>query len=327
VKRRKFITLLGGAAAAWPFAARAQQQATPVVGFLRNTSAANSAHLVTAFRQGLGEVGYLEGQNLHVEFRWSEGRENELRELALDLVRRPVAVIVAANLTSLVAAKAATDTIPIVFVTGDDPIQLGFVASFNRPAENVTGVSFYSGTLGAKQIELLHEIVPNATTIGMIVNPNNPAAETQINVAEGAARALGLKIAVAKTRSEQDFDPALADIIQQHVAGALLIGGDALFNAQQNRLAALAAQHKLPAIHFAREFVTAGGLMVYGASIVDAYRQVGVYVGRLLKGAKPTELPVMLPTKFELAINLKAAKALGLEIPPTLLALADEVIE
>jgi len=326
MNRREFIALVSSAAA-WPLTVHAQQPGMAVVGFLRNTSAATSTHLVTAFRQGLGEVGYVEGQNLQIEFRWSEGRDDELRELALNLVRRPVAVFVAANLTSLVAAKAATDTIPIVFVTGDDPIQLGFVASFNRPAENVTGISFYSGTLGAKQVELLHEIVPKATTIGMVVNPNNPAAETQINVAEGAARALGLKIAIAKTRNELDFDPAFANLIQQHLAAALLIGGDALFNAQRTRLAALAAQHRLPAIHFAREFVTAGGLMVYGASIVDAYRQVGVYVGRLLKGAKPSELPVMLPTKFDLAINLKAAKALGLEIPATLLARADEVIE
>jgi putative tryptophan/tyrosine transport system substrate-binding protein len=226
--RREFVALLSGAAAAWPVAVPAQQQTMPIIGFLRNTSAASSAHLVTAFRHGLAELGYIEGQNLHIEFRWSEGRENELRDLALHLVRRPVAVIVAANLTSLVAAKAATDTIPIVFITGDDPIQLGFVASFNRPAENITGVSFYSGTLGAKQMELLHEILPNATTIGMIVNPNNPAAETQINVAEGAARALRLKIAAAETRSEQDFEPALAKLIQQDGAGARLIGGDAL---------------------------------------------------------------------------------------------------
>ncbi len=325
MRRREFITLVGGAAA-WPLAARAQQPAVPVIGFLRNTSAANSANLVSAFREGLSEVGYVEGQNLAIEFRWSEGHEDELPALAADLIRRPVAVFVAANLTALVAAKAATRTIPIVFVTGDDPIQLGFVASLNRPAENVTGVTFYSGTLQAKQLELLQQLVPKATLIGMLVNPNNPAADRQITAAQDAARLLGRQLQVAKVRSETDLDQIFAAFTLQRIS-AVLIGGDALFNSQHKRLAQLAVRHAVPTIHFAPEYVKAGGLISYGASITDAYRQVGVYAGRLVKGAKPGELPIILPTKFELVINLKTANALGLTIPPTLLALADEVIE
>src|SRR5215216_3748750 len=267
MNRREFIALVSSAAA-WPLTVHAQQPGMAVVGFLRNTSAATSTHLVTAFRQGLGEVGYVEGQNLQIEFRWSEGRDDELRELALNLVRRPVAVFVAANLTSLVAAKAATDTIPIVFVTGDDPIQLGFVESFNRPVGNVTGVSFYSGTLGAKQLELLNEMVPKATVIGLLVNPNNPAAEGQIKIAETAARALGRQIQIAGARSESDFDQVFTAFVQQQVS-ALVIGGDVLFNSQRGRLATLAARHALPAVHFAREYVSTGGLMSYGSSITD----------------------------------------------------------
>jgi putative ABC transport system substrate-binding protein len=326
MKRREFITLLGGAAAALPLAARAQQPVMPVIGFLRNTSADTSANLVAAFRQGLSEVGYVEGQNLLIEYRWSEGRDERLPTFAAELVRRPVAVFVAANSTALIAAKAATETIPIVFVTGDDPVQLGFVTNLSRPAGNITGISFYSGALGAKQVELLHEIVPKVTAIGLLVNPSNPAADEQIKGAQIASLALGLRIYVAKSRSESDFDPTFAFLIQQQV-GALLIGGDALFNSQRARLAALAARHALPAIHFAREYIAAGGLMSYGSSLTDAYRQVGVYAGRLLRGAKPADLPVMLPTKFELVINLKTAKALGLTVPYPLLARADEVIE
>jgi len=325
MKRREFILALGGAAA-WPLPLSAQQSAMPVIGFLRNTSAASSANLVAAFRQGLKEVGYIEGQNLAVDFRWSEGRDDQLPMMAADLVRRPVAVFVAANLTTLVAAKAATETIPIVFVTGDDPIQLGFVESFNRPVGNVTGVSFYSGTLGAKQLELLNEMVPKATVIGLLVNPNNPAAEGQIKIAETAARALGRQIQIAGARSESDFDQVFTAFVQQQVS-ALVIGGDVLFNSQRGRLATLAARHALPAVHFAREYVSTGGLMSYGSSITDAYRHVGIYAGRLLKGAKPNDLPIMLPIKFDLVINLKTAKALGLDVPDKVLALADEVIE
>jgi ABC-type uncharacterized transport system substrate-binding protein len=325
MRRREFITLVGGAAA-WSLAARAQQPPMPVIGFLRNTSADTSANLVAVFRQSLSEVGYVEGQNLAIEYRWSEGRDDLLPLLAAELVRHPVAVFVAANSTALVAAKAATETIPIVFVTGDDPVQLGFVTSLSRPVGNITGVSFYSGTLGAKQVEFLHEIVPKVTAIGMLINPNNPAANEQIKVAQVASLALGLQIYVAKSRSESDFDAAFALLTQQQV-GALLIGGDALFNSQRARLAALAARHALPAIHFAREYVAAGGLMSYGSSVRDAYRQAGVYAGRLLRGAKPADLPVVLPTKFELAINLRTAKALGLTVAPSVLARVDEVIE
>ena len=325
VRRREFITLIGGAAT-WPLAARAQQPAVPVIGFLRNTSADASANLVAAFRQGLSEVGYAEGQNLAIEYRWSEGRDELIPKLAAELVRHPVAVFVAANSTALVAAKTATKTIPIVFVTGDDPVQLGFVTSLSRPAGNITGVSFYSGTLGAKQVELLREILPKVTAIGLLINPSNPAADEQIKTAQIASQALGLQIYVAKPRSESDFEQAFAVLMQQRV-GALLIGGDALFNSQRVRLAALTARHALPAIHFAREYVTAGGLMSYGSSVTDAYRQLGIYAGRLLKGAKPADLPVMLPTKFELVINLKTAKALGLEVSLQVQQRADELIE
>jgi putative ABC transport system substrate-binding protein len=326
MRRREFITLLGGTAVALPLAAGAQQPAMPIVGFLRNTSAASSTNLVAAFRQGLKEVGYVEGQNLVIEFRWSDGRDDQLPIMAGELVRRPVAVLVAANITALVAAKVATKVIPILFVTGDDPVQLGFVSSLNRPADNVTGISFYSGTLGSKQLELLHQLVPKATLMGMLVNPNNPAADSQIAVAQAAAKAFGLQIQVATVRTESDLEPIFASLAQNHVS-ALLIGGDALFNSQRSRLAHLASGYAIPTIHFAPEYVAVGGLMSYGASITDAYRQVGVYAGRLLKGTKPSELPIMLPTKFELLINLKTAQALGLTIPAGVLALANEVIE
>ena len=326
IGRRDLVTALGGAAA-WPLAARAQQlPAMPVVGFLRNTSAANSAHLVAGFRQGLKELGYIDGQNVAIEFRWSEGRDDQLPSMAADLVRLPAAVLVAANLTALVAAKAATKSTPIVFVTGDDPIQLGLAGSFNRPTDNVTGVSFYSGTLGTKQLELLHQLVPKAVLIGMLVNPNNPSADGQIAVVQAAAAVLRLQIRVAATRNENDLDPVFAGFVQ-HQVSAVLIGGDVLFNAQRKHLVQLATHHALPVIHFAPEYVADGGLISYGASITDAFRQVGVYAGRLLKGAKPSELPITLPTKFELLINLKTANSLGLPIPPAVLALADEVIE
>ena len=298
----------------------------PVVGFLRNTSAANSTNLVAAFRQGLKDVGYVEGQNLAIEFRWSEGRDEQLPIMAGELVQGPVAVLVAANLTALVAARAATTAIPIVFVTGDDPVQLGLLQSLNRPTTNVTGVSFYSGTLGSKQLELLHQLVPNAVLMGMLVNSNNPAADNQIAVAQAASKSLGLQLQVAAVRSEDDFGRTFVGLAQHRVS-ALLIGGDALFNSQQRRLSSLTAEYRIPALHFAPEYVAAGGLMSYGASITDAYRQVGVYTGRLLKGTKVSELPIMLPTKFELLINLKTARALDVTIPPAVLALADEVIE
>ena len=326
MKRRDFITLLGGAAAAWPLVARAQQTAMPVVGFVRSTSAGESANLVAALHHGLQEGGYIEGQNLTIEYLWAEGLNDRVPALVDDLVRRQVAVLIAANNVVIAAAKGATSNIPIVFAGGDDPVKLGFVASLARPGGNVTGISFYSGVLGAKALELLRELVPKATVIGMLVNPNSPAAEAQISNAQVAARALGRQIQVVHARSEGDFDAAFAKLVQER-ADALLIAGDALFTGQRVRLVGLAAHHALPAVYVISEFVAAGGLMSYGASITDAYRQVGVYVARILKGAKPADLPVMLPTKFELVINLKTAKALGLDVPWFLQQRADEVIE
>jgi putative ABC transport system substrate-binding protein len=325
MKRREFITLLVGAAAVWPVAARAQP--LPVIGFLRNSSLEGSAHLLSALRRGLNEAGYIEGQNLVTEYRWSGNRLDRLPALAADLVRRQCALIIAGGNAAALAAKAATTTIPIVFATGDDPINIGLVASLNRPGGNVTGIFFYSGAdLQSKQLELLREVVPSTGVKGVLVNPRSPQAESQARNAQVAARALGLSTLILNASSENDFDMAFATLAQQQ-AGALLITGDALFTGHVDRLVALTARQGIPAIHGLREFAAAGALMTYGASISDAYRQVGIYTGKILKGAKPAELPIMQPTTFELVINLKTAKALGIEIPATLLARADEVIE
>jgi ABC-type uncharacterized transport system substrate-binding protein len=327
VKRRTFITLLGGAAAAWPLAARAQQPAMPVVGFIRNTSAAGSARLVVALRSGLNEAGFVEGQNIAIEYRWAEGQSDRLPGMAADLVGRQCAVIIGGGLAAALAAKAATSTIPIVFVTGDDPIQQGLVASISRPTANVTGVFFYSGAiLVSKQLELLREMMPKAVVIGMLINPTSPAAEPQIRDAQEAARALGQQLHILHAESDRDFDTAFATLGHKR-ASALVIAGNALFFGHRNRLVELGARHAMPVFSDVREYVAAGGLMSYGASITNAYRQTGVYAGRIIKGAKPADLPVEQPTKFELVINLKTAKALGLEVSPTLLARADEVIE
>ena len=328
MKRRAFIAVFAGAAAA-PLVgsrtARAQQPAPPVVGFLRSTSLAQSTHLVTAFRQGLKEAGFVEGQNVAIEFHSAESQLDRLPALVAELIRRPVAVIVG-NVAPALAAKAATTTVPIVFVTGSDPVQDGLVASLNRPGGNVTGVSFFSGVLGAKRLELLRQLVPRATTIAMLVNPNISNTEADRREVQTAAQAIGQQLVILDVSSVRDIETAFAAFVQRRV-GALLVGAGAFLNSNRERIVALAARHALPASYAQREAVLAGGLMSYGSSITDAYRQAGIYAGRILKGEKPGDLPVMRSTKFEFVLNLKTAKSLGLTVPPTLLALADEVIE
>jgi putative ABC transport system substrate-binding protein len=326
MKRRAFITLLGGAAA-WPLAGRAQQATMRVIGFLRNTSPAGSAPVVAALREGLNESGYIEGQNVRIEYRWGEGHDDRLPELAADLVQHHCSVIIGGGNAAALAAKKATTTIPIVFSTGDDPIQLGLVASLNRPSGNVTGVFFYSGgILISKQLELLHELLPKGSSVGMLVNPMSPVSGSQVRDAQAAAPAFGQQLHILNASSERDIDAAFVTLTQNR-DDALLNLGNALFFGYRNRIIELAARYKVPAIYDVRDYVAAGGLMSYGASITDAYRQAGVYAGRILNGTKPSDLPVLVPTKYELVLNLKTAKTLGLDIPDRLLALTDEVIE
>ena len=329
MNRRDVVALLGGgtavaSSACWPLATRAQQPAMPVVGFLRSTPFADAAHLVTAFRQGLKEAGFVEGQNVAVEYRSGENDRDRLA-LVTEFTRRPVAAIVG-NLISALAAKAVTTTVPIVFATGSDPVNDGLVTSLNRPGGNVTGVVFIAAVLGAKRLELLRQLVPKATTIAMLVNPNISNTEAERNDVQVAAQQIGQQLIVLDVRSVGDLEAAFATFVQRG-AGALLVGAGAFMNANRERIVALAARHALPAMYVQREAVSAGGLMSYGASITDAYRQVGIYAGRILKGEKPGDLPVMRSTKFEFVLNLRTAGTLGLDIPPTLLALADEVIE
>jgi putative tryptophan/tyrosine transport system substrate-binding protein len=323
ISRRAFIGSVAGGILAVPIAARGQMSPSPVIGFLRNTSPDASAYLLVALRQGLSESGFVEGKNVVIEYRWSED-QHRLPALAADLVRRRCAVIIVGGNAATLAAKAATRTIPIVFAIGDDPVKLGFVASLNRPGGNVTGVTFYN-SLVPKHLELLHGMVPKAAVVGMLVNPNSPSAESDTRDAQAAARDLGQQIHILNASSERNFEAVFSTFAQQR-AGAILIQGDALFLGHRDELVALVARHALPAMYNLREYVDAGGLMSYGSSITDAYRQIGIYAGRILKGAKPADLPVQQPTKFELVINIKTAKALGLTIPQSLRVQA-ELIE
>jgi putative tryptophan/tyrosine transport system substrate-binding protein len=327
MRRREFIALLGGAAAAWPLAGRAQPPAMPVIGWISSRAASESAYLVAAFRQGLKETGYVEPQNVVVDFRWGDGYYDRLNALATELVRRPVIVIVATGGDPAAqAAKVATGTIPIVFVSGSDPVKVGLVASFNRPGGNVSGVHLLLLGMGAKRLGLLHELVPAANPIGVLTNPNFADAHTQLRDVENAAESLGSELLVLKASTELEIDAAFTNLAQQKI-GAVLIASDPFFTTRRDQLAALASRHAIPAMFDLREYAAAGGLMSYGASLTDGYRQGGIYTGRILKGEKPANLPVLQPTMFELVINLKTAKALGLNIPDKLLALADEVIE
>jgi putative tryptophan/tyrosine transport system substrate-binding protein len=325
IGRRKFLATLGGAAAAWPLAARAQQP-MPVVGFLRSTPASGFAYIVDPFRQGLNDAGFVEGKNVAIEYRWADNQEDRLPGLAVDLLRRQVTAIVGAGVPAAQAAKATTATTPIVFVIGADPVRVGLVESINRPGGNITGVVFSVVPLVAKLLGMLHELVPNASTIAVLRDPNGPDVESQSRDLEEAARAIGLQILMVDAANEREFHAAFAKVVQAG-AGGLLISSTVFFISQRRQLVALAARHALPTVYNQREYAEVGGLISYGPSQADAYRRAGVYVGRILKGERPGDLPVELAAKFELVINLATAKAFGVEIPPQLLSLADEVIE
>src|SRR6516164_269487 len=325
-RRREFIALLGGAVA-WPLGVRAQQGAMPVIGFLNSGSPAERAPFVATFRQGLKETSFVEGQTVAIEYRFAEGRYDRLPSLASDLVRRQVAVITATgNTVSPLAAKEATTTIPIVFVAGSDPVKDGLVASFNRPGGNITGVSIISSALVSKQFELLHELVPQVAVVRILLNPSNPNVGFELSDLQSAAQTMGLQLAVLQASTESGIEAAFATLVQQR-AGALLVEPDTFFLDRREQLVSLAARHAIPAVYSNRGYPEVGGLMSYGASITDTYRQTGVYAGRILKGAKPADLPVTQATKFELVINHQTARTLGLAVPASLLSLADEVIK
>jgi len=326
VRRRELIALLAGAAAAWPLAARAQQPRVPVVGYLSSGLPEPNGPAVTAFHKGLSEIGFVDGQNVAVEYRWADNQYARLPTLAHELVQHQVGVIVAGAPPAALAAKAATTTIPIVFTTGTDPVKLGLVASLNRPSGNATGISFLSSGLEPKRLQLLRDLVPRAALIAVLLNPNYEGADFQSTEIQQAARTIGQQIRIVKAGSEYDF-PAAFSAITEMRAGALLVAADPFFNTWRDQLVALAAQHAVPAIYTIREYAAAGGLMSYGASFADVFRQAGIYTGKILKGAQPADLPVMQPTKFELIINLKAARALGLTVSRDMQLIADEVIE
>jgi putative tryptophan/tyrosine transport system substrate-binding protein len=326
MRRREFITLLGGAAVAWPLAARAQQPAMPVIGLLGAGSPEPNAKWIAAVRQGLTETGHIEGRNVTIEYRWAEGKYDQLPPMAIDLVQRKTALIFADSLPVALAAKAATTKIPIVFVSGPDPVRLGLVSSLNRPSGNITGVTLFTTILVTKRLELLRELVPAATVIAFIVNPNNPRTEFDVQDMEAGARALGQQILVLKAGSDRDLE-ALFAILSERKVGALLVGNDPFFNSRPQPFALMAARHAVPAIYGLREYAVAGGLVSYGTNLSESYRQAGIYAGRILNGETPADLPILQPTKFELVVNLWAAKAIGLTIPESFLLRADEVIE
>jgi putative ABC transport system substrate-binding protein len=327
MKRREFITLFGSAAASWPLVVRAQQAATPVIGFLSSGTERAFAPLVAGFIRGLKETGFTERQNVFIEYRWAEGDYGRLPEMANELARRPVTVLVASGGTVAArAAKEATSTIPIVFSTADDPVANGLIASLNRPGANITGVAFLSAELAGKRLGLVRELIPQAKLVAVLVNGGNPESRTIIKDTQEAASSVGIRIVLLDVRTEGDIDVAFKTAVREH-AGALIVGTDPLYYIHRDRLVALAAREALPTIYFLRDFVASGGLISYGTGFLDSYRQVGVYVGRIIKGEKAGDLPVIQPTKFELGINLKTAKALGLTIPPGVFAIADEVVE
>ena len=327
MKRREFMTLLGGAAAAWPLAARGQQPKMPVIGWLGTRAPDESAHLVAAFRRGLAELGYVEGQNLTAEYRWALGHYDRLPALAAELVRRPVAVLVTTGgQPAAQAAKAATATIPIVATFSDDPVTSGLVASLNRPGGNVTGISNLTTTLEPKRLGLLRDLMPKATTLGILLNPTFPASASQLRDMQVAARTIGLQVHVLQASTDREIDGAFESVAQNHIP-ALVVAADPFFNTHRDKITALAARYAVPAMYSFRDYTVAGGLMSYGIDLPEVYRQLGVYAGRVLKGAKVSDLPVTQPTRFEFVINLKTAKALGLAIPAGLLSFADEVIE